>query len=82
MNKAVDFVKKQIDEFEERIFGKRKKSRLKKNDSEIPKIENLSSKEFTTEPFGKDGQLKPNIKYREIEREKALKKVPPDNILI
>ena len=64
MNKAVDFVKKQIDEFEERIFGKRKKSRLKKNDSEIPKIENLSSKEFTTEPFGKDGQLKPNIKYK------------------
>ena len=52
-----------IDEFEEKVFGKDKKSRLKKNDSEIPKIENLSSKEFTTEPFGKDGKLKPNIKY-------------------
>ena len=63
MNKAVDFVKKQIDEFEEKVFGKDKKSRLKKNDSEIPKTENLSSKEFTTEPFGKDGKLKPNIKY-------------------
>jgi len=63
LNKAVDFVKKQIDEFEERVFGKDKESRLKKNNSKTSKIENLSSKEFTTEPFGKDGELKPNIKY-------------------
>ena len=63
MNKAVDFVKKQIDEFEERVFRKDKESRLKKNDSKTSKIENLSAKEFSTEPFGKNGKLKPNIKY-------------------
>ena len=63
MNKAVDFVKKQIDEFEERVFGRGKTSRLKKNNSKTSKIENLSAKEFSTEPFGKNGKLKPNIKY-------------------
>ena len=63
LKKASDFVSNKIDEFEEKVFGKGKKSRLKKNNSETPKIENLGSKEFTTEPFEKDGKLKPNIKY-------------------
>ena len=63
LRKASDFVNDKIDEFEEKVFGKGKKSRLKKNNSETPKIENLGSKEFTTEPFEKDGKLKPNIKY-------------------
>ena len=61
LNKAVDFVKKQIDEFEERVFGKGKKSRLSKKKSGDLKLEN---KKFTTEPFGENGKLKPNIKYR------------------
>ena len=63
LRKASDFVNDKIDEFEEKVFGKGKKSRLKKNNSETPKIENLTPKEFTTEPFEKDGKLKPNIKY-------------------
>lgn len=43
--------------------GKKNESRLSKSNSEPPKIENLNPKEFTTEAFGKDGKLKPNIKY-------------------
>ena len=54
-------MKKQIDEFEERVFGKGKKSRLSKKKSGDLKLEN---KKFTTEPFGENGKLKPNIKYR------------------
>ena len=50
-----------IDEFEERVFGKGKKSRLSKKKSGDLKLEN---KKFTTEPFGENGKLKPNIKYR------------------
>ncbi|WP_318714318.1 DNA/RNA non-specific endonuclease [Treponema sp.] len=64
LKKASDFVSNKIDEFEEKVFGKGKKSRLKKNNSETPKIENLGSKEFTTEPFEKDGKLKKNIRYK------------------
>ena len=63
LKKASDFVSNKIDEFEEKVFGKGKKSRLKTHNSETAKIENLGSKEFTTEPFEKDGKLKPNIKY-------------------
>ena len=63
LRKASDFVTNKIDEFEERGFGNGKTSRLKKNNSKTSKIENLSAKEFSTEPFGKNGKLKPNIKY-------------------
>ena len=39
MNKAVDFVKKQIDEFEEKIFGKNSKTKLKTTKSKTKKTE-------------------------------------------
>ena len=62
LTQATDFVKKQIDDFEQRIFKKGKgNGRLSKADN--LKIDNINTKQFTTEPFGKDGKLKPNIKY-------------------
>ena len=42
MNKAVDFVKKQIDEFEKRIFGENSKIKPKTNKSKTIKIENAA----------------------------------------
>ena len=63
LRQATDFVKKQIDDFEERIFGKGKANdSIAKSDS--LKIDNINTKQFTTEPFGKDGKLKKNIRYK------------------
>ena len=42
MNKAVDFVNKQIDEFEERVFGENSKIKPKTNKSKTIKIENAA----------------------------------------
>ena len=42
LNKAVDFVKKQIDEFEKRIFGENSKIKPKTNKSKTIKIENAA----------------------------------------
>lgn len=50
LRKAADFVKKQIEEFEERVFGKGKLGKVRK--------------QLTTEPFDKTGKLKSNICYK------------------